>query len=281
MNWGKFLLFIVIGFAAQIIDGTLGMAYGVSCRTFLKTVAGLPSALASAVVHVAEVPTTLASGLSHIKLKNVDKSLFFHLAIPGVIGGVAGAWFLSSAGDALEPFIDAYLIIMGFVILRKAFLKSQKERHIGKGIYPLGLAGGFLDATGGGGWGPVVTSTMLAVGHDVKKTIGTVNTAEFLVTLAETTTFVVLIRDFTSYWQTILGLIIGGVCAPRGVDLQEDPRPPAARRRRHPHHRAQSLQSPSLSGCILKRRYHHDTDVRAAALRLRPRPAHGAGALGR
>lgn len=90
MNWGKFLLFIVIGFAAQIIDGTLGMAYGVSCRTFLKTVAGLPSALASAVVHVAEVPTTLASGLSHIKLKNVDKSLFFHLAIPGVIGGVAG-----------------------------------------------------------------------------------------------------------------------------------------------------------------------------------------------
>ena len=88
MNWGRFFLFILIGFAAQIIDGTLGMAYGVSCRTFLKTVAGLPSALASAVVHVAEVPTTLASGLSHIKLKNVDKSLFLHLAIPGVIGGV-------------------------------------------------------------------------------------------------------------------------------------------------------------------------------------------------
>ena len=101
MNWGKFILFILIGFAAQIIDGTLGMAYGVSCRTFLKTVAGVPSALASAVVHVAEVPTTLASGLSHIRLKNVDKSLFLHLVIPGVIGGVAGAWFLSSAGDAL------------------------------------------------------------------------------------------------------------------------------------------------------------------------------------
>ena len=107
MNWGKFLLFIVIGFAAQIIDGTLGMAYGVSCRTFLKTVAGVPSALASAVVHVAEVPTTLASGLSHIKLKNVDKSLFFHLAIPGVIGGVAGAawlWALAQvAPQALQP----------------------------------------------------------------------------------------------------------------------------------------------------------------------------------
>lgn len=189
-----------------------------------------------------KVPTTLASGLSHIKLKNVDKSLFFHLAIPGVIGGVAGAWFLSSAGDALEPFIDAYLIIMGVVILRKAFLKSQKERHIGKGIYPLGLAGGFLDATGGGGWGPVVTSTMLAVGHDVKKTIGTVNTAEFLVTLAETTTFVVLIRDFTSYWQTILGLIIGGVwrSSPRGVDLQR--RSPSAPR---------SPSSASSSSCSI------------------------------
>ena len=213
MNWGRFLLFIVIGFAAQIIDGTLGMAYGVSCRTFLKTAAGLPSALASAVVHVAEVPTTLASGLSHLRFRNVDKSLFWHLAVPGIIGGVAGAWFLTSVGEDLEPFIDVYLIIMGFVILRKAFQKRKKERHIGKYIYPLGLAGGFLDATGGGGWGPVVTSTMLAVGHDVKKTIGTVNTVEFLVTLAETTTFVVLIRDFTSYWQTILGLIIGGVCA--------------------------------------------------------------------
>lgn len=213
MNWPRFLLFIVIGFAAQIIDGTLGMAYGVSCRSFLKTVAGLPSALASAVVHVAEVPTTLASGLSHLKLRNVDKKLFLHLAIPGVLGGVLGAWFLSNVGDHLEPFIDAYLIVMGFVILRKAFQKRQKERHIGKGIYPLGLAGGFLDATGGGGWGPVVTSTMVAVGHDVKKTIGTVNTAEFLVTLAETTTFVVLLNDFTSYWQIILGLIVGGVCA--------------------------------------------------------------------
>ena len=106
MNWGKFLLFIVIGFAAQIIDGTLGMAYGVSCRTFLKTVAGLPSALASAVVHVAEVPTTLASGLSHIKLKNVDKSLFFHLAIPGVIGGNTGSFNFHDV-SRLDYFYDA------------------------------------------------------------------------------------------------------------------------------------------------------------------------------
>ena len=209
----RFLLYVIIGFAAQLIDGTLGMAYGVSCRTFLKSVAGLPSALASAVVHVSEVPTTLVSGLSHWRFRNVDRSLFLKLMIPGIAGGILGAWFLSSIGDSLEPFIDAYLIIMGIVIFRKAFQKNRKERHISKCIYPLGLAGGFLDATGGGGWGPVVTSTMLAVGHDVKKTIGTVNAAEFLVTLAETTTFVVLLTDFTNYWQIILGLIAGGVIA--------------------------------------------------------------------
>ncbi len=209
-----FLLYILIGFAAQCIDGTLGMAYGVSCRTFLKTVAGVPSALASAVVHCSEIPTTLVSGLSHIKLKNVAKDLLWKLMIPGVIGGVLGAWFLSNIGDALEPFIDAYLIVMGFIILSKVVRPGPKEpRKVGSYIYPLGFAGGFLDATGGGGWGPVVTSTMLASDHDVKKTIGTVNTAEFVVTVAETTTFMAFVSDFTQYWQIILGLVIGGVLA--------------------------------------------------------------------
>lgn len=103
VNWAELFLFILIGFAAQIIDGTLGMAYGVSCRTFLKTVAGLPTALASAVVHVAEVPTTLVSGLSHLRLRNVDRSLLWRLMLPGVVGGVLGAWFLTSIGDQLEP----------------------------------------------------------------------------------------------------------------------------------------------------------------------------------
>ena len=157
---------------------------------------------------------------------------------------------------------------MGVVILRKAFLKSQKERHIGKGIYPLGLAGGFLDATGGGGWGPVVTSTMLAVGHDVKKDdrhgeyrrISRNARGDDHVRRSHPRFYVLLADDPRSHHRR------GVRSSPRGVDLQEDPRPPAARRRRHPHHRAQSLQSPSLSGCILKRRYHHDTDLRAAAL---------------
>lgn len=214
MNWAELFLFILIGFAAQIIDGTLGMAYGVSCRTFLKTVAGLPTALASAVVHVAEVPTTLVSGLSHLRLRNVDRSLLWRLMLPGVVGGVLGAWFLTSIGDQLEPFIDLYLIVMGVIILLKAFRRERTQpRKVGSYIYPLGMAGGFLDATGGGGWGPVVTSTMVATGHDVKKTIGTVNTAEFIVTVAETTAFAVLLDDFLHYWQIILGLVIGGVCA--------------------------------------------------------------------
>lgn len=150
MNWAELFLFILIGFAAQIIDGTLGMAYGVSCRTFLKTVAGLPTALASAVVHVAEVPTTLVSGLSHLRLRNVDRSLLWRLMLPGVVGGVLGAWFLTSIGDQLEPFIDLYLVVMGVIILLKAFRRERTQpRKVGRYIYPLGMAGGFLDATGG------------------------------------------------------------------------------------------------------------------------------------
>lgn len=207
------VLYILIGFAAQMIDGTMGMAYGVSCRSLLKVIGGVPSAMASAVVHCAEIPMTLVSGVSHWKLKNIDKRLFLRLIIPGVAGGVFGAWFLTSAGDVLEPFIDVYLIIMGFVILSKAMKKQRSERKAGAYVYPLGFFGGFFDATGGGGWGPVVTSTMLATGHEPKKTIGAVNAAEFFVTVAETTTFLALASDFMSYWQIILGLVIGGVCA--------------------------------------------------------------------
>ncbi|MBE6938770.1 MAG: sulfite exporter TauE/SafE family protein [Ruminococcaceae bacterium] len=209
----QFVIFLIIGFAAQLIDGTLGMAYGVSCRTFLK-MAGLPASMASAVVHCAEVPTSLVSGLSHWRMKNVSWKLFLKLAIPGVAGGILGAWVLTSVGDALEPFIDLYLIVMGVLIFIKVFKKDKKPpRKAGAYVYPLGFAGGFLDATGGGGWGPVVSSTMLASNHDTKKTIGTVNMAEFVVTLAQTTTFLVLISDFLAHWQVIVGLILGGVLA--------------------------------------------------------------------
>ncbi|MDO4552161.1 MAG: sulfite exporter TauE/SafE family protein [Bacillota bacterium] len=210
----EFTTFILIGFAAQLIDGTLGMAYGVSCRTFLRSMAGLPPVVASAVVHCAEIPVTLVSGISHLTLKNVDKRLLLQLVVPGAIGGVLGAWFLTSVGDGLEPFIDVYLIIMGGVILFRALGRQPGEdRKSGGYVYPLGLAGGFLDATGGGGWGPVVTSTMIAGGHNAKKTIGSVNAAEFLVTIAETTAFAALMVDFGQYFRIILGLVIGGVIA--------------------------------------------------------------------
>lgn len=210
---GTIFLYVLIGFLAQMIDGTLGMAYGVSCRTFLKTFAGLPSSMASAVIHIAEIPASLASGIAHMRIQNTDRQLLYKLLIPGMAGGVLGAWFLSNAGDRLEPYIDVYLIIMGIIILRKVFAKENGKRSIGNAVYPLGFAGGFMDAAGGGGWGPIVTGTLTAAGQDVKKTIGTVNAAEFLVTVAETTAFTVFIRDFMNYWQTIAGLIIGGVMA--------------------------------------------------------------------
>ena len=209
----KLIIYILIGFMAQMIDGSLGMAYGVSCRTFLRTVAKLPSSIASAVIHIAEIPSSLVSGISHYKIGNVDKKLLPKLLIPGMIGGVLGAWILVDLGDRIAAVIDIYLIVMGIIILRKAIKAGEISHLSDKLIPPLGFAGGFLDAVGGGGWGPVVTSTMVAAGEDVKKTIGTVNAAEFLVTIAETTTFAIFISDFSNYGYIIIGLIIGGVVA--------------------------------------------------------------------
>lgn len=209
----KFFLYVMIGFVAQMVDGTLGMAYGVTCRTFFKVATGLPSSVASAVVHVAELPTTLVSGISHLKLKNVMPRLLIPLIISGVIGGGMGAWFVTSIGGVVEPLIDVYLLLMGMKIFLSSFKKGRKTRKIGKEVYLLGVLGGFLDATGGGGWGPVVSSTLIGLNDNVKKSIGTVNTAEFFVTLAETTTFAALMGNFFAYTEIVVGLIIGGVIA--------------------------------------------------------------------
>ena len=216
----QLIIFIIVGFAAQMIDGTMGMAYGVSSNTFLRS-AGVNSAVSSACVHISEIFTTLVSGISHIKLKNVSKNLFFKLLIPGIIGGVIGAYFLVSfESKILDILIDCYLIVMGIIIFSKIFKKPKEAREYGNYARFLGFAGGFSDALGGGGWGPVVTSTLLASGHDTRKTIGTVNTVEFFVTVAETTTFVAMLHDFRSYFIIILGLIIGGViAAPIGAIL--------------------------------------------------------------
>ena len=208
------LLYVMVGFVAQMIDGALGMAYGVSSSTFLLSI-GIPPAAASASVHMAEVVTTGISGISHWRLGNVDWKLVKRLLIPGVIGGVAGAYLLTSFdGDFIKPCISTYLAIMGIVILVKA-INYQAKLHNGvhtARVSILGVIGGFFDAIGGGGWGPIVTTTLVARGKDARQTIGSVNFSEFFVTFAESVTFV-LTLSFLGYWQIILGLLIGGAIA--------------------------------------------------------------------
>jgi uncharacterized membrane protein YfcA len=204
------ILFVVIGFVAQMIDGALGMAYGVSANTLLLSL-GLPPAAASASVKTAEVVTTAISGTSHLRLGNVKRELLKRLLIPGVVGGVLGAYVLTAVpGEVIRPIVSIYLAAMGAVILRKAFGKVA-EREVKTALAPLGFAGGFCDAIGGGGWGPIVTSTLIARGNHVHFTIGTVNLAEFFVTLAASVTFALTIG--LVHWQVIVGLMIGGAIA--------------------------------------------------------------------
>jgi len=208
----NFFIVVLIGFLAQMIDGALGMAYGVSSTTFLTTV-GVPPKIASASVHTAEVFTTFCSGISHWKMKNVDWGIFRRLVIPGVIGGALGAYVLVSfPGDLISPFVNIYLLVMGVVVLIRGIRGSVKKLIEGNKLIPVGLIGGFFDAVGGGGWGPIVTSTMVASGHPPRYTIGSVNTAEFFVTIVQTLTFTVFL-GIGKYWHYILGLAIGGVLA--------------------------------------------------------------------
>lgn len=206
----QLLYFALVGFIAQMIDGALGMAYGISSTSFLLSL-GIPPALASSSVHVAEVFTSGISGLSHLKMGNVNRRLFQRLVLPGAAGAVLGAYVLTSIdGDAIKPFIAAYLLIMGIVIIRKAF-RPVKQEQKEKSLAPLALFGGFVDAVGGGGWGPVVASTLMSKGHSPRYAIGSVNLAEFFIALAGAGTFLVLIG--TGNWQIIVGLVLGGAFA--------------------------------------------------------------------
>lgn len=208
-----FLLFLAVGFAAQMIDGALGMAYGISATTVLLSL-GTPPAVASASVHVAEVFTTGASGLAHWRLGNIDKRLLWRLALPGMVGGGLGAYALTSfPGDKLAPFVSAYLFIMGGVILYKAWrLQRGPARELPLSRVPaLGFVGAFLDAAGGGGWGPIVASSLLGSGGKPRLVIGSVNLAEFFVTAVISATFVLSIG--LELWLVIAGLIVGGVIA--------------------------------------------------------------------
>lgn len=207
------LVFVFFGFVAQMIDGCLGMAYGVSSTTFFLS-HGVPPAIASACVHISEVFTTAASGISHFKFGNVDRNIFLRLLIPGVIGGVAGAYILTELpGDKIKPFVSLYLLIMGVIILIKVFRKTYLDKTKTK-LVPLGLFGGFLDAIGGGGWGPIVTTTLVANGNPPRFAIGSVNSVEFFVTIAQSITFILTIGMLlTQHWEKIAGLLIGGILA--------------------------------------------------------------------
>lgn len=202
---------VAVGLLAQTVDGALGMAYGITSTTFLLA-SGASPAVASASVHIAEVFTTGVSGLSHAKLGNVNRSLFLRLLIPGLLGATVGAWLLSSIdGDLIKPFVAGYLFLMGLYIMSKVFKKIQTNRQPPKHVAKLGLLGGFVDAVGGGGWGPVVTTTLVGTGQDPRTTIGSVNFAEFFLTFAVAAVFAVLVDE--GPWPIVAGLVVGGLFA--------------------------------------------------------------------
>lgn len=205
------LPFIAIGFAAQMIDGALGMAFGQISSTLLISI-GVPPAAASAGVHTAETFTTAVSGVSHILHKNVDWRLFGRIVVPGVIGGVLGAYVLTQVDAAVaKPLVLGYLALLGLYLLWRGATHRHTERTP-KVVAPLGLVGGFLDAAGGGGWGAVVTSNLLVQGASPRKTIGTVNTAEFVLTVSISATFIAAL-GWEAFTRATVGLLIGGVLA--------------------------------------------------------------------
>lgn len=208
------LTYVLVGFLAQMIDGALGMAYGVSSNTFLLSI-GVPPALASASVHVAETFTTAVSGVSHWRLGNVNKELFKKLILPGILGAVVGAYILTQIdGNIIKPYVSAYLLIMGVVILVKALRKEQEHKEVKDHLSILGVIGGFFDAIGGGGWGPIVTTTLVVRGSHPRFTIGSVNLTEFFITFSQSVVFIfTLSSDLLANWQVIVGLLAGGVIA--------------------------------------------------------------------
>ena len=206
----EFALYVLAGFVAQLIDGALGMAYGVSASSLLS-VFGVSPQVVSATVHAAECFTTGASGISHHAFGNVDRVLFRKLLIPAVIGAVVGAYILTSIdGKVLKPYISVYLIVMGVVIIATAFTRVP-PRKVTTHLAPLGFFGALVDAMCGGGWGPIVASNLIIRGNDTRITVGSVNAVEFFVTLAASITFFLTIG--LTHWNIILALAIGGVIA--------------------------------------------------------------------
>jgi len=208
----EFWAAVAVGLLAQTVDGALGMAYGITSTSFLMATGSSP-VVASASVHIAEVFTTGVSGIAHLKLGNVNRSLFTRLLVPGMLGACTGAWLLSSIdGKAIKPFVSAYLLLMGLYVISKIFRKIKPRGGEPKHVAKLGLFGGFVDAVGGGGWGPVVTTTLVGTGHDPRTTIGSVNLAEFFLTFISAGVFALLVGD-ENPWTTVAGLVLGGLFA--------------------------------------------------------------------
>ena len=209
---GALLPFIAVGFAAQLVDGALGMAFGIISNTALVALLGVPPAVASQRIHVVECFTTALSGISHLLHRNIDGRLFLRLLLPGMAGGIAGAYLLTSLDAGLvKPFVLLYLAGIGVYLLVRGLLyppELREPRHIA----PLGLIGGFLDAAGGGGWGPVVTSNLLIQGADPRKVVGTVNAVEFFLTLTVSATFIWRL-GLADLAGATLGILIGGMLA--------------------------------------------------------------------
>lgn len=207
----ELLPFIAAGFAAQLVDGALGMAFGVISNVLLISL-GVAPAAASAGVHTVETFTTCVSGISHIAHRNVDWKLLARLTVPGVIGAAVGAYVLTQIdGATAKPFVLGYLTLIGLFLVWRG-VRYPPHHRPAKVVEPLALAGGFLDAAGGGGWGPVVTGNLLVQGADPRRAIGTVNTSEFLVTLTSALTFIATL-GFAAFTIATLGLLIGGVLA--------------------------------------------------------------------
>lgn len=216
----RLLLLAVVGLAAQLVDGALGMGYGVTSSSLLLFV-GLSPAIASASVHLAEMGTNVASGLSHWKLGNVDWRLVWKLGVPGAIGAFAGATFLSTLStEAAKPLMSVILGVLGmYILLRYAFKPPRVARarvspHRARFLIPLGLLGGFVDATGGGGWGPVSTTSLLSAGKTAPRTvIGSVDTSEFLVSTAASVGFLASLGALGIDWAIVAALLLGGLIA--------------------------------------------------------------------
>lgn len=205
--------FILVGFAAQLVDGAMGMAFGVICNTLLVMFLGLPPAQASAKVHIVETFTTAVSGISHLAHGNIDRRLFLKLLIPGLIGGVSGAYLLTSIdGETVKPFVLFYLVCMGFYLLYRGLVYPPKVNDRPRIVEPLGLIGGFMDASGGGGWGPIVTSNLIVQGVEPRRVIGTVSAVEFFLTATISLTFI-LGLGLETFAMATIGLLIGGVAA--------------------------------------------------------------------